>query len=233
MTKVLQRPPNRMRAVSFLELKSSKMAKPPPNYDSSDSDYSASATLIRFDRPIPLLRRPVPASPTDDPNLGPYVLAFPNVQSFFSALKFCESKLLEQCEAGFRIGCSITASNKCRPPWWKTLFGKVDFRERSECEDREMAACLEGSKDKCANFAKEKCVGPFGWARVARGERKLREKEVGRLISCVSGLGISKGNAAFETFLGDQLKSIPQLNLSYEVSTIRGSEILGDWYQQN
>lgn len=96
-----------------------------------------------------------------------------------------------------------------------------------------MAACLEGSKDKCANFAKEKCVGPFGWARVACRERKLRENEVGRLISCVSGLGISKGNAALETFLGDQLKSIPVLNLSYEVITIRGSEILGDGYQQN
>ena len=96
-----------------------------------------------------------------------------------------------------------------------------------------MAACLEGSKDKCAKFAKEKCVGPFGSARVACRERKLRDKEVGRLISCVSGLGISKGNVGFETFLGDQLKSIPVLNLGYEVSTIRGSEILGDGYQQN
>ncbi|XP_048499917.1 uncharacterized protein LOC104894573 [Beta vulgaris subsp. vulgaris] len=202
-------------------------AKPSPNSTNNEDDYSPSSTLIHFDHPLPLLRRPIPAGPTDDPNLGPYVLAFTSPQSFFSSLKSCESKLLEQCEAGVRIGCSISASNKCRPPWWKTLFGSIDFKERSECEEREMGVCLQNSKEKCGEFAKEKCLGPFKWARVACRERKLRKEEVGRLISLVSGLGFLNGNLGFgfELLVGNQLDG---LNLRYEVTNFRGCELLND-----
>lgn len=91
-----------------------------------------------------------------------------------------------------------------------------------------MAACLEGSKGVCVTFAREKCVGPFGWARVACRERKLRKKEVGRLISSVSGLGVWNGNVGLELVLGYQLGSLSESNLSYEVTNFRGSEILGD-----
>uniref|UniRef100_A0A803LFK8 Uncharacterized protein n=1 Tax=Chenopodium quinoa TaxID=63459 RepID=A0A803LFK8_CHEQI len=205
------------------------MAEPSPN----EEDYSASATLIHFDRPLPLLRRPIPDGPTDDPELGPFVLAFPNPQSFYSSLKFCESKLLELCEAGVRIGCSITASNNCKSPWWKTLFGKIDFKERNECEEREMAACLQGSKEKCGELSKEKCLGPFGSARIACRERKLRKKEVGELISWVSGLGLFNGNLGFEMLAGNQLGLLSVLDLSYEVTNFRGSELLGDRNQPN
>ncbi|KNA08704.1 hypothetical protein SOVF_160310 isoform B [Spinacia oleracea] len=209
------------------------MANASPNSTTNEEDYSASATLTHFDRPLPLLRRPITAGPTDNPNLGPYVLAFPNPQSFFSSLKISESKLLEQCEAGVRIGCSITASNNCKPPWWKTLFGKIDFRERNECEEREMAACLQGSKEKCWEFSKEKCLGPFGSARIACREGKLRRKEVGRLISWVSGLGLANRNSGFEMLVSNQLGLLPELNLSYEITYFRGSELLRDRNQPN
>ncbi|GAB4841651.1 hypothetical protein Ancab_022365 [Ancistrocladus abbreviatus] len=206
----------------------SKMVEPPPNID---DDYSPSATLIQFDHPVPLLRGPLPAGPTDDPSIGPYVLAFRDRQSFSFAYKLCESKLLEQCEVGVRIGCSISASNKCRPPWWKALFGRydrIDFRERERCEEREMAICIEASKDKCVKFAKEKCLGPFMSARIACRERELRQKEVGRLISCISCLGLLKSNVGFETLLVDQLRLLLSLKFFHEVTSYRGGELLLD-----
>ncbi|KAK9669657.1 hypothetical protein RND81_13G146500 [Saponaria officinalis] len=129
-------------------------------------DYSPEKTLITFTKPIPLLRVPIPAGPSDDPELGPYVLGFPNPTSFLTALTTTQSKLLEQCESGSRVGCSISASNKCTPPWWK----RVDFKEREECEEREYKACLVGTTEKCAKFAEDKCSDPFRSARV----RKIR-----------------------------------------------------------
>ncbi|GMH02388.1 hypothetical protein Nepgr_004227 [Nepenthes gracilis] len=205
----------------------SKTLEPPPN---TDDDYSPSSTLIPFDRPLSLLRGPVLAGPTDNPSIGPYILAFRDPQSFLSAYKFCERKILEQCEAGVRIGCSISASNKCRPPWWKALFGgnKIDFRERERCEEREMAICIEASKDKCVKFAKEKCKGPFMSARIAVRERKLREKEVGKLISCVSCLGVLKGNVGSEIILLNQFGSLLSSNFVHQVTNYRGSKLLDD-----
>ncbi|XP_057517574.1 uncharacterized protein LOC130798554 [Amaranthus tricolor] len=200
------------------------MAKPSPNIPYNEVDYSASATLIYYDHPLPLLRGPIPAGPTDDPNLGPYVLAFPTQQSFFSSFKFCQSKLREQCESGLRIGCSLIASEKCKPPWWKTLSGKVDFKERSACEEREMVACLQDSKEKCETFALEKSLDPFKWARIAAPKKKMGKKEVGRLISWVSGLGFWNGN---------QSGLLYELNLSSETMYYRGSEIMGDENQLN
>ena len=74
-------------------------------------------------------------------------------------------------QAGARSGCSITASRKCKPPWWKGLFGAAptDYEERERCEEREMAACLEAAKEACITFAKGKCIAPFRDARIASG----------------------------------------------------------------
>uniref|UniRef100_A0A803M831 Methyltransferase n=1 Tax=Chenopodium quinoa TaxID=63459 RepID=A0A803M831_CHEQI len=65
-----------------------------------------------------------------------------------------------------------------------------------------MVACLQGSKEKCGQFSKEKRLNLFGSAQIACRERKLRKKEVGELISWVSGLGLFNGNLGFEMLLG-------------------------------
>ncbi|WVZ90918.1 hypothetical protein U9M48_037171 [Paspalum notatum var. saurae] len=133
--------------------------------DSAAEDYSAAATLVRFDPPLPLLRAPVPSAA---PNEGP-VLAFRDAASWRAAWDAAEVSLVSQCEAGARSGCSITASRKCKPPWWKGLFGSAptDYEERERCEEREMTACLEAAKEACIKFAKGKCIGPFRDARIA------------------------------------------------------------------
>ncbi|KAI3836765.1 hypothetical protein MKW92_000214 [Papaver armeniacum] len=137
-------------------------------------DFSASATLILFKSPVPPLRIPIPAGLSDDPSKGPFVLAFKDSLSWKSALQASESKIIEQCEAGARIGCSINASSKCRPPWWKTLLGgaPTDLAEREQCEEREMSACLVASKESCLKFAKDKCLSPFLEARIALTDQK-------------------------------------------------------------
>ncbi|CAN0898226.1 hypothetical protein LINGRAHAP2_LOCUS19584 [Linum grandiflorum] len=160
----------------------------PPDLD----DYSAATTTILFDTPIPLLRGPAPASTSDDPSLGPYVLAFRNPQSWSSAYTACESNIAKQCEAGARVGCALTASNNCRPSLWRSLVGgaptSAELKEREECEQREMEGCFVAAKEKCAGFAKEKCSKPFRDARVVvvAGEEKARA-EIGKtLIGLVS-----------------------------------------------
>ncbi|KAL8138981.1 hypothetical protein V2J09_004982 [Rumex salicifolius] len=163
--------------------------------DSKDVNYSAAATLIHFDRPLPLLRGPIRAGTDDDPSLGPNLLAFRNAKSFFSAQNFCRSKLLSQCEAGVRIGCSLSASMKCKPPWWKLLIGGGggDFKERERCEEREMANCLQESKGKCEKFAEEKTSAVFRSARVAQRRRwKIREKAAADFVGWISLLGPEK-----------------------------------------
>ncbi|KAJ6805472.1 uncharacterized protein M6B38_180655 [Iris pallida] len=73
-------------------------------------------------------------------------------------------------KAGARVGCSISASSKCKLPWWKQLFGVVseaDYAERERCEEGEMSACLAASKESCVQFAKDKCLPPFRDARIA------------------------------------------------------------------
>ncbi|KAB5568333.1 hypothetical protein DKX38_002126 [Salix brachista] len=156
-----------------------------PSIPQNLDEFSASATTIKFDRPIPLLRGPIPAGPSDDPSISPHVLAFRNPQSWAVAYKTCESKIISQCEEGARFGCAITASNKCKPPWWRSFIGGAkleDLKERERCEDRELEGCLVAAKDKCVGFAKEKCWKPFREARIA-----VREEEVVRnLVSLVS-----------------------------------------------
>ncbi|KAJ3675538.1 hypothetical protein LUZ60_004580 [Juncus effusus] len=135
------------------------------------AEYSPSVTVIRFDPPLPLLRGPVLADDEDAPapSSGRFVLAFRDRESWRSAYGAAKSKIMVQCEAGARIGCSIAASNKCKPPFWKSLLKlkPSDLKEREECEEREMASCLASSKEACIKFSKEKCLPPFRDARIA------------------------------------------------------------------
>ncbi|WCJ21209.1 hypothetical protein M5689_003379 [Euphorbia peplus] len=149
-------------------------------------EYSASSTIVHFDYPIPLLRGPVRAGVSDDPSFGPYVLAFRDHRSWAAAYKRCESKIIEQCEAGSRIGCAISASEKCKPPWWRNFIGGnlPSLKDREICEEREMEGCLVAAKDKCVGLAKEKSSSPFRDARIAIGERMVMEK-VGRKLVCL------------------------------------------------
>lgn len=153
-----------------------------------DEDYSPSSTVIKFDRPIPLLRGPLPASPSDDPSAGPYVLAFKNPQAWASSFITCERKIVQQCEEGARIGCAISASSKCKPPWWKALSGPKlsDLKERELCEEREMEECFSAAKEACVGLARDKCLVPFRDARIKVEKRALNSKEAVKLIGWAS-----------------------------------------------
>ncbi|KAL4604673.1 hypothetical protein ACB092_10G206900 [Castanea dentata] len=150
----------------------------PQNLD----EYSAATTVINFDRPIPLLRGPIRRP---SPSSGPYVLAFRDLQTWFSALKSSESQILDQCVTGARIGCALTASNKCKPPWWRSLIGpkQTDLKAREQCEAREMEACFVTAKEKCVAFAAEKCATPFRDAWIAT---RVNPKVARRLIGWAS-----------------------------------------------
>ncbi|KAF5175699.1 hypothetical protein FRX31_034714, partial [Thalictrum thalictroides] len=64
-----------------------------------EEDYSAAATLVTFEAPLPLLRTPIPAGSSDDPCLlGPFVLAFQDDRTWKSALRACQSKIIYQCQ---------------------------------------------------------------------------------------------------------------------------------------
>ncbi|XVF80851.1 hypothetical protein PTKIN_Ptkin15bG0108600 [Pterospermum kingtungense] len=159
-----------------------------PSLPQNLEEYSASSTTINFDRPIPLLRGPIPAGPSDDPSSGPYLLAFKDLPSWAAAYKSCESKIISQCKEGARIGCAISASDKCRPPWWQSLIGwkSMDLKERERCEDREMEACLVAAKEKCVGFSKDRCTTPFLEARIAVGKSETRNKAAARLVHVAS-----------------------------------------------
>lgn len=94
-------------------------------------------------------------------------------------------------KAGARVGCSINASNICKPPWWKSVFGAsvVDYAERERCEEREIASCLEASKEPCVKFAKEKCFPAFRDARIASTENggSDLELQLNPEITCYTG----------------------------------------------
>ncbi|CAJ1903290.1 unnamed protein product [Sphenostylis stenocarpa] len=159
-------------------------ASAPNNVD----DYSPSSTVIEFDRPVPLLRGPLPAGPSDDPSAGHYVLAFRDSRAWASSFVACERKIVEQCEEGARIGCAVSASRNCKPTWWKALVGPTlsDLKEREQCEVREMADCLAAAKQKCVGFARDKCLVPFKDARIRVEEGVLRSKDIGKLIGWTS-----------------------------------------------
>ncbi|CAA6658709.1 unnamed protein product [Spirodela intermedia] len=121
-------------------------------------DLSASSTLVHFDRPLPLLRVPLLAGASDDPSAGPFVLAFRDADSWRAAFRSTEARVVEQCEAGARVGCSLSASKKCSPPWWKTLLASAAL------------TLLRGRSAKsgpCSRFAREKCLPAFRDARIS------------------------------------------------------------------
>lgn len=62
----------------------------------------------------------------------------------------------------------------------------MDLKERERCEDREMEGCLVATREKCVGFAKDRCSMPFLEARIAVGEREIRNKVAGRIVHVVS-----------------------------------------------
>lgn len=158
--------------------------EPWPPLNNIDDEYSSSTTIIAFDRPVPLLRGPVPAGPSDDPSVGDYVLAFRDPQAWARAYGACESKLIEQCEAGARIGCTISASSKCKPPWWRALTGfrPSDLKEKAQCEERETEGCLAVAKEKCAGFARDKCLKSLRDGRIAARGGLVNPKKLQELL---------------------------------------------------
>lgn len=151
-------------------------------------EYGPSSTLIPFDRHLPLLRGPVRAGPGDDPSAGPYVLAFRDPKAWADAYRACESKIEEQCAEGARIGCTISASSKCKPPWWRGLTGfrVSDLKEREQCEEREMEVCFAAAKEKCSGFARERCLKSFRDARVVARGRGLNKKRAENFMCLVT-----------------------------------------------
>ncbi|KAL3647823.1 hypothetical protein CASFOL_008791 [Castilleja foliolosa] len=203
------------------------MSSSPLSPDNLD-DYSAAATLIPFPRALPLLRGPIKASPSDDPSSGPYLLAFKSPRAWAAAYKASEAQIISQCEAGSRIGCSISASSKCKPPWWKTLLGvhsKQDFSERVECEEREMEACFAAARARCGDFAKQRCGPAFRDARIEVSNLDLKMvdwKDVSGLISGVCFANEKIYGVGFERVD----KSWCEFRRKYEVTNVRGSDLL-------
>ncbi|KAI3449694.1 hypothetical protein Pfo_006359 [Paulownia fortunei] len=225
-------------ALSFTPLQSQKrdtaehnhrqmgsLPPPPPNLE----DYSAAATLIPFPRPLPLLRGPIKASPSDDPSSGPYLLAFKNPRAWAAAYENCKAQITAQCESGARIGCSISASSKCKPPWWKIHFGtssKRDFSEREKCEEIEMEACFVAARERCSVFAKQRCGPAFKNARIELTGSDLKVvdwKDVSRLIS-----GVCFSNEkSYGVGIWGVDKSWGEFRQKYEVTSVRGRDLLG------
>ncbi|KAL3531294.1 hypothetical protein ACH5RR_010616 [Cinchona calisaya] len=207
------------------------MATPPPPLPSPPNleDYKPSATLISFDRPIPLLRGPLKAGPSDNPEAGPFLLAFKNPESWASSYQSCKSQITQQCEAGARIGCSLAASNKCKPPWWKTLLGlapKQDYTERAKCEEREMEACVQTAKEKCREFAKNKCLMAFMDARIAVQGLDLVEnrRDVSKLLSWVCLEGKKSDEVVEMLKFGT---SWVEFRGRFEFASCKGSDLFG------
>lgn len=77
------------------------------------------------------------------------------------------------------MGCSISAANVCRIPWWKQALAFMKVAkpdaggEREACEEREMRACLASSKETCIKFARDTCDPIFAEARIAESHVPL------------------------------------------------------------
>ncbi|PIN08809.1 hypothetical protein CDL12_18610 [Handroanthus impetiginosus] len=204
------------------------MDGPPPSLPNPD-DYSAAVTLIPFPRPLPLLRGPIKAGPSDDPTSGPYLLAFKNPRAWAAAYENCKAQITSQCESGARIGCSISASDKCKPAWWKLLLGissKQDFSERAKCEEIEMESCFAAAKENCGVFAKQKCGPAFEKARIEVSGSDLKVvdwKDVFRLIS-----GVCFANEKnYGVGIWGVDKSWGEFRRKYEITNVRGRDLVG------
>ncbi|GER24878.1 hypothetical protein STAS_00424 [Striga asiatica] len=204
-------------------------ASPPSPPPENLEDYSAAATVVPFPSPLPLLRGPIKAGPSDDLSSGPYLLAFKSPRAWAAAYKACEAQITSQCESGARIGCSISASSKCKPPWWKTILGissKQDLTERERCEEREMEACFSAAKEKCGGFAKQKCGPAFRDGRVEVGGSDLKaavdDEDVFRLIS---GVCFANERRRGVVFWGVD-KSWDEFRKVFEVTCVRGRDLM-------
>ncbi|KAH1106149.1 hypothetical protein J1N35_009917 [Gossypium stocksii] len=144
-----------------------------PSLPQNLEEYSTYSTTIKFERPLPLIRGPIPAGTSDDPSSGPYILAFKDIPSWAAAYKSYESKNHISMR-GRRTNWSLIG--------WKSM----DLTERERCEDIEMGACLAAAKEKCVSFAKEKCTIPFLNARIAVGEKEIMNKRVERTVHATS-----------------------------------------------
>lgn len=141
-------------------------------------DLSPAVTTVAFDPIIPPLRVPVSARNEDDPSKGKWVLAFKDDTSWRQAWLNSEDKIASQCEMGARMGCSISASNACRIPWWKNVLvflkaARIEEGERERCEENEMAACVAASKESCSTYARETCEPVFANMRIAAPEESI------------------------------------------------------------
>ncbi|KAG6558182.1 hypothetical protein Mapa_000363 [Marchantia paleacea] len=141
-------------------------------------DLSPATTTVAFDPIIPPLRVPVSAGVEDDPSKGKWVLAFRDDSSWRQAWLNSEDKIASQCEMGARMGCSISASNACRIPWWKNVLvflkaARIEEGERERCEENEMAACVAASKESCSKYARETCEPVFADMRIADPEQSI------------------------------------------------------------
>lgn len=206
--------------------------------DNNSIDLSPAATTVAFDPVIPILRIPVQAGEIDDPSKGPYVLAFKDEDSWRRAWHACESKLIEQCEAGARMGCSVSASNKCKPPWWKNLFhsGKAtteQIADREACEDREMKACVVASRDTCIKYAKDTCRPTFANVRIAISDQMIDPRFTTHKSSAMkcwndkSNVQSEKINKPAEV-IGRCPSGSYQSNTNKYETTYRGSTLLGE-----
>lgn len=88
----------------------------------SQVNLSPYVTVVAFDPLIPLARIPVLAGQEENPSNGPYVLAFRNEETWRQSWRTCKENIVTQCEAGAKVGCSISAAKACRPPWWKVYL---------------------------------------------------------------------------------------------------------------
>ncbi|KZV39584.1 hypothetical protein F511_02047 [Dorcoceras hygrometricum] len=201
------------------------MDGPLPPLPPDSDDFSAATTIVPFPLPLPLLRGPIRATTSDDPSCGPYLLAFKNVNSWAVAYNSCKAQITSQCESGARIGCSISASNKCKPPWWKLLLGQQDLSERAKCEEIEMNVCCAAARQRCAEFAKQKCVPAFKNARIQVSGSDLgvlEQKEAFTLISMACFMN-RRGKEIWPFGLN---KSWDEFRSKFSVTNVRGCQLL-------
>ncbi|GAA0165116.1 hypothetical protein LIER_20599 [Lithospermum erythrorhizon] len=180
-------------------------------------EYSPSATIISFSKARPLLRVPI-----ETPEHS-FLLAFKNPQSWSTSYDSCISQITQQCEAASRIGCSLSASHKCKPPFWKTALGvsKQDFAQRAQCEHQEMEACLLAARESCCHFSKNKCFPAFRDAKVVV-DGFVQWREVGKLI----GFVCQDRNIIKIEFMEPQ-KTLLRIKKGLGINICRGEDLMG------
>lgn len=227
----------------------------PGREDVQPVDLSPAVTTVAFNPILPLSRVPIPAGEEDDPSKGPYVLAFKDAESWRLAWHKCEEKVFARCEAGARMGCSISAAKACRPPWWKVYLlpflkktGHDEAAEREVCEEREMTACLTALKEKCLQYSCETCQPVFANMRIAApGQtidlrftgKKLPRRRITRHDKKLVGKGDGKKNNPNAENMAKQAQSpkiVPvgvsssrEIDQQPSLSTnFRGKELMGE-----